>query len=84
MGQMHIVDSGITPITPFLRRWDRSQTLIGTSHFHMDLKPTYFNTNVLGLSSYCFLLMLVKYGREETLTTELNTSHKFEVNFASC
>ena len=27
---------------------------------------------------------IVKYGREETLTTELNTSHKFEVNFASC
>ena len=29
----HIVDSGITSRTPFFRRWDQFQILIGTSHF---------------------------------------------------
>ena len=46
------MDSGITPGTPFFRRWDRSQTLIGASHFHMHRHiPSLQNQNL----SFLFL-----------------------------
>ena len=51
--QHDFLDSGIDPRTSFFRRWDWSQTLIGTSHFNLrgEKRPCYWVLSLITFSS---------------------------------